>query len=258
MDQQQLATSFRELHHADSPLVLYNIWDAATAIAATEAGATAIATGSHSVAGAHGYPDGEAIPLALLLTIAERIAVSTPLPLSIDFETGFAESRDVLAANTRRLIETGAVGINFEDQRIDSGSLRDTDAQCGRIDAVRQAARSAGIDLFINARTDVFLLTPQERHRQVVDDAIERGNRYCAAGADGLFVPGLSDPDAIGRVCERVDAPINVMMGAGTPEFTTLAELGVARISYGPGPFNNALRRFGESAAAIHGNSRLA
>lgn len=252
MDQQLLAKTFHELHSASAPLLLYNIWDAATAIAVTQAGATAIATGSHSIAGAHGYPDGEAIPLALLLTITQRIAASTPLPVTIDFETGFSESKSDLAAHTRSVIEAGAVGINFEDQHIASGALRDADAQVERIDVVRQAARSTGVDLFINARTDVFLLAPEDQHRRLADDAIARGNQYRDAGADGFFVPGLSDPDAIGRICERVNAPVNVMMRAGVPDIAILADLGVARVSYGPGPFNDAIRRVGESAAAVY------
>ncbi|WP_426124085.1 isocitrate lyase/PEP mutase family protein [Pararhizobium sp. PWRC1-1] len=237
MNQTDKAKAFRELHRKGDPVVLYNIWDAGTAKAVTASGAKALATGSWSVADANGYGDGQEIPMLHLIDIARSIVAATVLPVSIDFEGGYAEDPDATAENVGRVIDTGAVGINFEDQVVGGSGLHTIEAQAARVKAIRAKADEKGISFFINARTDLFLkLSDPVRHAPLVDEAIERAAAYTQAGASGFFVPGLSNPDLIGRVCEAVSLPVNIMMQPGMDK-KTLAGLGVARISYGPGPY---------------------
>ncbi|MEO1312066.1 MAG: isocitrate lyase/phosphoenolpyruvate mutase family protein [Pseudomonadota bacterium] len=230
--------TFRDLHVAGRPLVLYNIWDAGSARAVERAGADALATGSASVAGAHGYEDGEALPFDRLLWIVERIAAMTALPLSVDFERGYAEDAGAVAMNALRLVEAGAVGVNLEDG-LQAGGLRKALEQAQRIEALRNGLERAGASLFINARTDVFLQSKPDEHAGLVETALQRAEAYRSAGADGLFVPGLTDYAAMKRVCDASPAPVNAMVLDDAP-LAPLAACGVARISFGPAAFLRA------------------
>jgi 2-methylisocitrate lyase-like PEP mutase family enzyme len=243
-DQAEKARHFRSLHVPGRPLVLYNIWDAGSAKVVAAAGAPALATGSWSVAAAQGYEDGEALPLPLLETIIGRVAATVDLPLSVDFEGGYAADPVGLAANAARIIAAGAVGVNFEDRRVGGQGLYPVAEQAARIAALRRAADAAGIPLFINARTDLFLEQPDRaQHAGLIDAAVERAAAYREAGADGFFVPALVAPDLIGQLCDRACLPVNVMVMNDTPPFPDLAGLGVARISHGPRPYRTMARR---------------
>lgn len=247
MTQARKARDFAALHVPGTPVVLYNIWDAGGARAVAQAGATAIATGSWSVAAAHGYADGQQIPMDFVLRIAARIAASVDLPVTLDFEGGYAEAPDEVAANVARVIEAGVVGINFEDQVVGTGALQSPDAQSARIAAVRRAAEAADVPLFINARTDLFLKEhDRAKHAGLVEQAIERAAAYAQAGASGFFVPGLVDADLIGAICQATPLPVNAMMMAGAPPAADLAAAGVARISFGPGPYVAAMAGLAE------------
>ena len=255
MSQAQKAQDFAALHRPGDPLLLYNVWDAGGAQAIAEAGAKAVATGSWSVAAAHGYPDGQAIPLDLVLTIVARIAATVDLPVTLDFEGGYAEAPEDLAANLARVIEAGAVGINFEDQVVGGAGLHPAGVQCERIAALRRAAEAASLPFFINARTDLFLKQrDRAQHGALMAETLERAAAYAEAGASGFFVPGLVDPDLIGAVCEATSLPVNVMMLDGAPSMEALASLGAARVSHGPGPYFTAMKdlaaRFREAAGA--------
>ncbi|KZL12778.1 isocitrate lyase/phosphoenolpyruvate mutase family protein [Pseudovibrio sp. Ad26] len=242
MSQADKAKQFAALHKKGEPIVLYNIWDAGTAQAATKAGAKAVATGSASVAAAHGYGDGEEIPLSLVEIIASRIAESVDVPFSLDFEGAYADSAADVKENAARIIKTGAVGVNFEDQKVQGAGLYSVDEQCARIAAFRQAADEAGIPFFINARTDLFLQEPDaSKHAALAEDAILRGQRYAEAGASGFFIPALTDRDLIARICENVPLPVNAYMMKGMPEISELGMLGVSRVSFGPGPYREAM-----------------
>lgn len=236
MTQSDKAAAFRALHKAGEPIVLYNIWDAAGAQALVKEGARAVATGSWSVAGAWGYADGQALPLDLLLTVAERIAASVSVPVSIDFEGGFAEAPADITVNVQKLWDTGSVGLNFEDQVVGGSNLYPIDQQSERVAAVR----AVNSDIVINARTDLFLKSRDpDSHAALVDDAIERAQAYHQAGADSFFVPGVTDPDLLSRICADSPMPVNAMM-IGIDNIAKVAATGVARISYGPRPYFEA------------------
>src|SRR4051812_29177491 len=182
---------FAALHVAGDPVVLFNIWDPGSAVAVAKSGAKAIATGSASVSMATGVGDGQEVPLDLALANAERIAKAVDLPVTVDFEGGYATDAEGLAANGRRLAATGAIGCNFEDQIVGSDRLYDSADQAKRIAALRSGVDDA---FFINARTDLFLKAPAAAHDSALaDQAIERGKAYADAGINGYFIPGLAD-----------------------------------------------------------------
>ncbi|MBB2675799.1 UNVERIFIED_ORG: 2-methylisocitrate lyase-like PEP mutase family enzyme [Rhizobium esperanzae] len=253
MNQTEKAKAFYALHQKGNPIVLYNIWDAGTAKAVAEAGAKALATGSWSVAAAHGFADGEKLPMSALVETAKSIADFVDLPLSVDFEGAYSAEPEGAAANVARLVEAGAVGINFEDRVVAGEGLYPVESQTARIRAIRAMADGKDIPFFINARTDLFLAESDlAKHAGLVDEAIERGRAYAAAGGNGFFVPGLIDPGLIEKICAASSLPVNVMMRAGAPDVKTLARLGVGRISYGPGPYRSMMDKLKQEAAAIY------
>jgi 2-methylisocitrate lyase-like PEP mutase family enzyme len=253
MNQADKAKTFGALHRKGAPVVLYNIWDAGTAKAVTDAGAKALATGSWSVAAAQGFGDGEKIPLEALVATARQITAANDLPLSVDFEGAYSTEPAGAAENVAKLIGAGAVGINFEDQVVGGSGLHPAAKQAARIGAIREMADAKGIAFFINARTDLFLAeSDQSRHAGLVDEAIERGKLYAASGASGFFVPGLVEPSLIEKICSASALPVNIMMKPDAPDVKALAKLGVARISYGPGPYRAMMEKLKEAAAALY------
>lgn len=250
-DQATKAAHFKALHVKGDPLVLYNIWDAGGARALAEAGAKASATGSWSMAAAHGFEDGEDIPLDLVVQIVERIASTVDLPLTVDFEGGYATAPELVAANVRRIIQGGAIGINFEDRIVQGKGLYAVQDQVERIKAVRHAADQEGIALFINARTDLFLGTHPSTHQALSGEAIEREAAFKEAGADGFFIPGLTDHSLIHKIVDAVSLPVNVMMMGELKSIEAVADIGVSRASYGPGPYFNAMSDLKERFGAL-------
>jgi len=204
-------TDFRDLHVPGKPLILVNAWDAASARLVEAAGAAAVGTTSAGVAWSLGAPDGDALALPAAVAAIERITAVVSVPVTADVERGYGD----VAETVRRVSAAGAVGVNIED-----GAT----AQPDRI----AAARAAAPGLFLNARIDTYLAGVGG-----LDETVERASAYLAAGADGIFVPGVTDPATIAALVERIDAPINVMVGPGAPGVAELAALGVARISLG-------------------------
>jgi 2-methylisocitrate lyase-like PEP mutase family enzyme len=239
--------AFAALHVAGDPVILFNAWDAGSARAVAEAGAKAIATGSASVAGAYGFADAEALPIGLALANAARVAESVDLPVTIDFEGGYAVAPEGVAANMARLAATGAIGCNFEDQVIGGEGLHDIPVQAARIAAAR---RAVGDDFFLNARTDIFLKAKPDTHdAAMVDAALERARAYADAGASGFFVPLLSDLALLERFCAASPLPVNFMAFPGAPEAAAVAATGIARISHGPFPWRIAMQALKDAAA---------
>jgi 2-methylisocitrate lyase-like PEP mutase family enzyme len=236
--------TFAALHVPGDPVILYNIWDAGSALAVAAAGAKALATGSHPVADANGWPDGQQVPLDFALANAKRIVDAVDIPVTVDFEGAYAVDQEEGGANVARLAATGAVGCNFEDQVIGGEGLHELDPQVRRIAAIRKAV---GDQFFINARTDLFLKT-QTYDDALVDQVIERGKAFADAGASGFFVPRLSDPRHIVRIVEQVPLPLNVIAFPGAPPKSEWANAGVARISHGPFPHRTLMAKLTEMA----------
>jgi 2-methylisocitrate lyase-like PEP mutase family enzyme len=236
--------TFAALHVPGDPVILYNIWDAGSALAVVAAGAKALATGSHPVADANGWPDGQQVPIDFALANAARIVNAVELPLTVDFESAYAVDPDEAGANVARLAATGAVGCNFEDQVIGGEGVHPLDLQVRRIAAIRKAV---GDQFFINARTDLFLKT-QTYDDALVEQVIERGKAFADAGASGFFVPRLSDPRQIVRVVQQVPLPLNVIAFPGAPAKSEWANAGVARISHGPFPHRALMAKLTEMA----------
>jgi len=246
------AQAFRSLHVPGRPLILFNVWDAGSAKAVAAGGAKALATGSWSVAAAHGFKDGEEMPLDLSLANLQRIVHATDLPVTVDLESGYGADPEAVGVTMTRALQAGAIGCNIEDSLPENGSLREIADQVARLKAARAAADALGIAAFLNARTDVFFQAGADQHNEtMVEAALERGRAYAEAGADGLFVPGLVDERLIGILVERAPLPVNIMASASTPPAAMLATLGVARISHGPGPYRMAMRMLENAARDV-------
>jgi len=250
MKQIEKAARFSELHVKGAPLMLYNAWDAGSAKSILDAGAQAIATSSWAIAEAHGYRDGEIIPINLVEKIVSRIVATIDAPVSVDFEGGYSEDDIELAQNVSRLLEIGVIGINFEDRIVRGEGLYKIDRQARRIAAIRGAAKQKGVELFINARTDLFI-DQKGNPALSVGAALDRAKTYAGAGASGFFIPGLRDDTLIGQICEAVELPVNVMIMDRIPPVDRLRKLGVSRISYGPIPYINAMDTLAQQAEKI-------
>ncbi|MQQ08575.1 isocitrate lyase/phosphoenolpyruvate mutase family protein [Epibacterium sp. SM1979] len=246
MSYETRAQAFAALHQPGDPIVLYNIWDAGSARAIAGAGAKAIATGSHPLAGAQGYEDGEQIPLDRLLETAEQIVGAVDLPVTVDFEGGYARAPEALTQNVTRLVATGAIGLNFEDQIVGTAEFYPIAEQATRVAAVRAAHK----DLFINARTDLFLKEKDaSKHAALMPEVLERAAAYAEAGGSSIFVPGLRDLDLIARICSDCPLPVNAFMRGLT--LAEVREAGVARASYGPLPHAQLMAVLAEQFQAL-------
>lgn len=220
-------TPFRALHAPGNLLCLANAWDAGSARLFESLGSPAIATTSSGVAWAHGYPDGDTLPVDILVATVRAIARVVAVPLTVDVEGGYADDPAAVAATVARVIDAGAAGINIEDG---SGPPQRLAA---KIAAIKGAAAAAGVDLFVNARIDVYLrqLVPPEG---LAGELAARIATYREAGADGVFAPGLADPGAIAAAVDAAGAlPLNLMAVPGLPDATALRALGVRRLSAG-------------------------
>jgi len=237
--------TFTALHIPGDPLIIYNCWDPGSAVAIAKAGAKAIATGSYGAAGSLGFGDGEEVPLDLVFDNAKRVMNVVDVPVSIDFESGYARDGDGITAHLAGLAETGAVGCNFEDSVIGGEGVYPIATQADRIAAARKGAGNA---FFINARIDLYIRTPAEQQDEsTLDETIDRAAAYLAAGASGIFVPFLRDVAAIEQIVKRTGALVNVLPG-GDVDSRALADAGVARISYGGGPWFAAMAWLEEKA----------
>jgi 2-methylisocitrate lyase-like PEP mutase family enzyme len=226
---------FAQLHVPGEPIVLFNVWDAGSAVAVAKSGAGAIATSSSSIAMNNGTDDGQKVPFEFALANAARVVGAVDLPVTIDFEGGYAEDAGGLTANGRKLAETGAIGCNFEDQVVGTDRIYDINEQVARIGALRAGVGDA---FFINARTDLFLKAKPDAHDSaLVDKAIERGRAYANAEVNGYFIPGLADLSLVERITKAVNLPVNAMHLPNGPTRAEWASAGIARVSHGPFPF---------------------
>jgi 2-methylisocitrate lyase-like PEP mutase family enzyme len=243
------AEELRRLHTDPAILVLVNVWDAASAATvASIPGCRAIATASWAIAAARGLADGEAIGREGMLEAVRVVADAVTLPVTADLEGGYGETPADVGETIERALAAGAVGCNLEDGLRDGAELRDASEAAERIAAARAAADAAGIPVVINARTDVYL-----RGANDPEAAFLRGQAYARAGADCIFVPGVVDPKTIRELVEGIDAPVSVLARPGAPSVSELQELGVARVSFGPGPMGVALAALARTASDLLG-----
>lgn len=220
------AAALTALHAGPGVLILANAWDAGSARLVADLGGQAVATSSAAVAWAHGWPDGDVLPLPLLVATVAAIAGVIAVPLSVDAEGGYSSTPERAAANIAALVDAGAAGINIEDGDAPPELLAE------KIRAIRAMAEAKGVPLFINARADVYLRGQAPREK-AVEETLRRAALYAAAGASGLFVPGLAEPEPIRAVAAGTTLPLNLLARPGLPDAAGLAELGVRRLSAG-------------------------
>jgi 2-methylisocitrate lyase-like PEP mutase family enzyme len=227
------AVLFRSLHNPARPLALANAWDVASARVIEAAGAPAIATTSAGIAWSLGRPDGETLSRDEVVDLITRIVAAVDVPVTADIEGGYGHDAAGVAETVARVVEAGAVGVNIEDGTRPPAELR------ARLTAARATAERAGVPLFLNARTDTYLFglgDPATR----LKDTLERARGYVDAGADGIFVPGVTDPATIAELAAGISVPLNVMAGPGAPSVAELGALDVARVSLGSGVVQTA------------------
>lgn len=233
------AAKFHKLH--EELLILPNVWDAASARIVQDAGAKAIATSSAAVAWAQGYADGHHFPIEKLIATVQAIARAADIPITCDAEGGYSDDPKQAADNVAALIDAGAVGINLEDGK------QSHDLHLKKIEAIRAVAEKKGVNLYINARTDVILkqLVPPD---QAVAETLRRAAAIERAGASGLFVPGIAAADEISAIVAGTKLPLNIMARPGAPPASELRALGVRRVSAATGLFNAAMAAAREAA----------
>jgi len=225
--------AFRAMHTAGRVLVLPNVWDVASACLAEDAGAAAIATTSAGVAWSIGAADGDQLERGRALDLIARVVAAVDVPVTADIESGYAKTPDGVGETIQAVLAAGAVGVNLEDVgAAGTPPLRPIEEQSERLAAARRAAEAAGTPLFVNARVDTYLRAVGDPNARF-ENTVTRASAYIAAGADGIFVPGVTDLVTVSALARAIGAPLNILVGPGAPTVEELAELGVARVSVG-------------------------
>lgn len=240
---------FRELHHQETPLILCNVWDAASAIIANKLGYQAIGTSSAAIATSLGKTDGQNICFETLLMVVKQISEVTSLPLSVDIEAGYADTPQEIVDNIAKLAELGVVGINIEDSQLINGRrfLVDKHDFSEKLSQVKALLNDANIDMFINARSDTYIVDAAK----ALPATIERISLYEDAGADGIFLPCLTAPQDISNIVANCSLPLNVMCMPELANFDQLQQLGVKRISMGNFVYENMLAHLENTLLSI-------
>ena len=220
------AQTLLDLHTAPELLKVVNVWDAISARVVTDVeGVQALASASHSIAASYGYEDGENIPVDLMIEAVGRIVAATHLPVTADLEAGYGNPGET----ARKAIGVGIVGANLEDQ------LKPLPEAVAAVEAVVKAGEAEGVPFVLNARTDAFVKAGDKPHDEVLADAIERGKAFLDVGAPVVFVPGAVSEDDIRAFVDAWGPQKLTLIGApGSVPLARMAELGVARVSYGP------------------------
>jgi len=235
----------RSLHVPGNPLIVTNVWDAVTArVVAGADGVKALATASHAVSYAHGVEDGEGLTVDQALAAAELIVSAVDIPVSVDFEKAYARDAAGVQRNVESLISTGAAGLNLEDS-IDQTTLFGIEDAVARVAATRAAGDATGVPIVINARVDALVRGGEW------DEMVARANAYLGAGADAVFVLGLGTEQTVAKAVEQIDGRVSVISSPASVPLKTLAELGVSRVSFGPGTLGLTLAHLQAAAAQL-------
>ena len=243
MSQSAKAQTLLDLHNNGKLLILPNVWNPIGARMLEAKGFPAVATASAAIAESLGYGDGEQIKLDTMLDMVARIARSVDVPVTADFEAGYSDTIAGLQENISSLLNTGAVGINFEDGLEGSSNLRPMPEQVQRIQAVREVAEIRGVHLVINARADSFFVEGFSSDEELIEDVVTRCNAYIQAGADCVYPIGRGDKETLSILRKRIKAPINVLATAKTASLKELQGLGIQRVSFGPYIFRSLLAK---------------
>lgn len=242
------AALLASLHIPGEPLIVTNVWDAITArIVANARGVRALATASHAISFVHGVADNEGLSVEQAIDAARIIAAAVTIPVSVDFEKGYSADAAGVKHNVARLIAAGAAGLNIEDSlESASGPLRSLDEATRRVAAARAAADEAGIPLAINARVDALVSNPADWA-----GAMARANSYLDAGATSIFILRLPTEGLVERAVRDVNGPVSVISNPTSVSLKKLAELGVARVSFGPGVLGLTLAHLKKAAETL-------
>ncbi|WP_421797799.1 isocitrate lyase/PEP mutase family protein [Haliscomenobacter sp.] len=235
---------FKTLHHGTELFVLPNAWDAKSALFFQEKGFPAVGTSSAAVAACLGYEDGEKMPLEDYLFVIKRILACVKIPLSVDFEMGYGETKAAILSNLLKLSEMGVAGINLEDSIIVNGkrALQNGHAFAETIDFLKNKLKAEGAALFFNIRCDTYLLNLKSKQ----EESALRLPLYESAGADGIFLPCINEEADIVDALKSTNLPLNVMCTPGLPDFNKLQTLGVKRASMGPFFLNKTYEKAAE------------
>jgi len=244
--------SFSKLHQGPAPLLLGNVWDVQSAQVFEAAGYAAVGTSSLAVAKAWGYDDGEHIGFDHLLRLAQRLTAVVRIPVTVDIEGGYSRDLKTITTHIQKLHDAGVAGINLEDSV--GGKLLPINDFRKLLTAVADYVAQHHIRMFPNIRTDSYLFALPD----ALDNTSLRIPTYEEAGASGIFVPGITNPEDIRTVTEATPLPVNVMYVPGLPDYATLTDLGVRRISMGPFLFNRVYAEMNTLAKALQQNKNLA
>ena len=245
--QRRKARTLRDLH-SGSLLVLPNVWDPIGARVLASKRYPAVATASAAISSSLGFQDGEKLTRQTMLAVIQRISNAISVPVTADMEAGYGTTLTELEDTTRRLIDTGAVGMNIEDSLDEGGPLRPVDEQAERIATVRQVAARQGLDLVINARADAFLSKSLAHAEERLEEAVRRADAYGRAGADCIYPIGPGDAETLTALRSRIALPLNALATPRAASLRTMAEIGINRVSFGPFIFRSCLRRFADIA----------
>jgi len=224
--QREKAERFLALHHRDAPLLMPNPWDMGSARILESLGFEALATTSSGFAGTLGRLDGS-VTVDEALAHAADVAGAVDVPVSADFENGFADEPAAVAANVTRAVATGVAGCSVEDYSRASG-LYARELAAERVEAAAEAAHAGDAHVVLTARAENLI-----RGNPDLADTIARLQSFQASGADVLFAPGLSKLEDIRQVVASVDLPLSVLALPTAPTVAELAGVGVKRVSVG-------------------------
>jgi 2-methylisocitrate lyase-like PEP mutase family enzyme len=246
--------TFSQLHQNSAPFLLANIWDVNSAKVFEASGYKAIGTSSQALANSFGYEDGERLPFDILLQLAKRVVEVVNIPFSVDIEGGYNRTIEGIISNIEKLHDTGVVGINLEDTIAGaSRQLQSVTEFQKTLSAVANHISRNNLQLFLNVRTDGFLLGMPT----ALTETLTRIRSYENSGADGIFIPCITNRDDIKEVVNSTNLPINVMCTPALPDFEELGSLGIKRISMGPFLFNKAYDHVGKLARAINNDKNF-
>lgn len=240
--------TFLQLHQQAEPFLLGNIWDVNSAQIFEAAGYKAIGTSSHAIAAAFGYDDGENLPFETILRVAKRVVATVKIPFTVDIEGGYSDTTAGIIEHIKMLHEAGVAGINLEDtQAKPSRRLQPADEFKQRLTQIADQLERENIKVFLNVRTDAFLLGLPD----ALEETISRINIYENTGVHGIFVPCIARAEDIRTITRETILPINVMCVPALPDFNALKLLNVKRISMGPFLFNKMSAQTGVLAKNV-------